>query len=147
MIFKSESSSELFLALSYCNNQKGLTHISSHLQFHYSYHFHPYLNSVCWLSRYLRLPTLTSAPVIPESEQMQKAQSIRLWILNRFVTNTDHAIEVNCVSSSFVVMQFIPLQRLLRLRVRSTSILSILCWYSCFFSLCCGVWSAQLWTW
>ena len=98
MIFKSESSSELLLALSYCNNQKELTHISSHLQFHYSYHFHPYL----------RLPTLTSAPVIPESEQMQKAQSIRLWILNRFVTNTDHAIEVNCVSSSFVVMQFIP---------------------------------------
>ena len=63
MIFKSESSSELLLALSYCNNQKELTHISSHLQFHYSYHFHPYL----------RLPTLTSAPVIPESEQMQKS--------------------------------------------------------------------------
>jgi len=31
MIFKSESSSELLLALSYCNNRKRLTHITSYL--------------------------------------------------------------------------------------------------------------------
>ena len=29
--------------------------------------------SVCWLSRYLRFPTLTSAPAIPELEHMQKS--------------------------------------------------------------------------
>jgi len=28
--------------------------------------------SVCWLSRYLQLPTLTFAPVTPKSDQMQK---------------------------------------------------------------------------
>ena len=32
-----------------------------------------YLNSVCLLSRYLQLTTLTSAPVMPESEQIQKS--------------------------------------------------------------------------
>ena len=31
------------------------------------------INSVCLLSRYLQLTTLTSAPVMPESEQIQKS--------------------------------------------------------------------------
>lgn len=61
--------------------------------------------------------------------------NIRLWIPNRFDTNTDNATDVSFVVSSFVTMSPMPKQRLLRLKNRSTSIRSVLSWCSCFFQL------------
>ena len=40
--------------------------------------------------------------------------NIRLWILNRFDTNTDNATDVSWVVSSFVTISPMPKQRLLR---------------------------------
>ena len=57
---------------------------------------------------------------------------IRLWILNRFDTNTDNATDVSCIVSSFVTMSPMPKQRLHRLKNRSSSIRSVLSWCSCF---------------
>ena len=37
-----------------------------------------YISSVCWLSKYLQLPTLTSAPVTPKSDQIQP--KIPAWL-------------------------------------------------------------------
>lgn len=48
----------------------------------------------------------------------------------RFVTSTDIAIEDRVVSSSFVMIRPAPLQRFSVLKNLSTSILSVLSWYS-----------------
>ena len=51
-------------------------------------------------------------------------------IANRFVTNIDRAIDDSVASDSLVMISHALLQRLSRLKKRSTSIRSVLSWYS-----------------
>ena len=47
--------------------------------------------------------------ICPKSgTDVKKEKSIRLCILNRFVTNTDNAMDVSWVFSSLVVIQLMP---------------------------------------